>query len=86
MDMGSPLSPVIANFYMEDFENRALQLATYRPTCWYRYVDDFPLTLTEWTCLADVSGQPISPIFEGQAVQEDFSKESSAYLVSQLSR
>jgi len=43
--MGSPLSPVIANFYMEDFENRALQLATYRPTCWYRYVDD---TFVSW--------------------------------------
>jgi len=38
--MGSLFSLVIANFYMEDFENRALQLATYRPTCWYRYVDD----------------------------------------------
>jgi len=38
--MGSPLSPVIANFYMEDFETRAIKQATHKPACWYRYVDD----------------------------------------------
>ena len=38
--MGSPLSPVIANFFMEDFENKALEQATHKLTCWYRYVDD----------------------------------------------
>jgi len=38
--MGSPLSPVIANFFMEDFEEGVLNQATHKPTCWYRYVDD----------------------------------------------
>jgi hypothetical protein len=38
--MGSPLSPVIAYFIMEDFEERALNQATFKPTCWYRYVVD----------------------------------------------
>ena len=38
--MGSPLSPVIANFYMEDFETKAISLATHKPTFWYRYADD----------------------------------------------
>jgi len=38
--MGSPLSPVIANFYMEDFEMKAIEKATNKPDCWYRYVDD----------------------------------------------
>lgn len=38
--MGSPLSPVTANFFMEDFEEKALNQATLKPTCWYRYVDD----------------------------------------------
>ena len=38
--MGSPLSPVIANFFMEDFEKKAIEQATYKPVCWFRYVDD----------------------------------------------
>jgi hypothetical protein len=38
--MGSPLSQVIANFFMEDFEERALEKATHKPSCWYHYVDD----------------------------------------------
>jgi hypothetical protein len=38
--MGSPLSPVTANFYMEDFEKKAIEQATHKPVCWYRYVDD----------------------------------------------
>jgi len=38
--MGSPLSPVIANLYMEDFEMKAIEKATHKPACWYRYVDD----------------------------------------------
>jgi hypothetical protein len=25
---------------MEDFEEKALNQATLKPTCWYRYVDD----------------------------------------------
>jgi len=38
--MGSPLSPVIANFFMEDFEKKAIEQATHKPVCWFRYVDD----------------------------------------------
>jgi len=33
-------SPVIANFYMEDFEMKAIKQSTHKPACWYRYVDD----------------------------------------------
>jgi len=32
--MGSPLSPVITNFFMEDFEDTALAQATHKPLCW----------------------------------------------------
>jgi hypothetical protein len=38
--MGSLLSPVIANYFMEYFEEMALESATYKPLCWFRYVDD----------------------------------------------
>ena len=40
VDTGSPLSPVIANFFMEDFEKRAIEQASHKPMCWFRYVDD----------------------------------------------
>ena len=38
--MGSPLSPVVANFFMEKFEKQALDTAKLKPTIWLRYVDD----------------------------------------------
>jgi hypothetical protein len=38
--MGSPLSPVITNFFMEDFEKTELEQAAHKPIYWFRYVDD----------------------------------------------
>ena len=38
--MGNPLSPSIANYYMEFFENKALESTMKKPTLWLRYVDD----------------------------------------------
>lgn len=38
--MGSPLSPLAAEIFMEDFEKRALSSADLKPRYWFRYVDD----------------------------------------------
>ena len=38
--MGSPLSAVIANLYMESFEEQAITTSSYEPRIWKRYVDD----------------------------------------------
>ena len=38
--MGSPLSPVVANSFMETLEERSLATATLQPKLCLRYVDD----------------------------------------------
>jgi hypothetical protein len=45
--MGSPVSPLVANVYMEDFEARALSSSPSPPSMWLRYVDDTFVQLKE---------------------------------------
>ena len=38
--IGSLVSPIVANLYMEHFEGEALKSASHPPRYWYRFVDD----------------------------------------------
>ena len=38
--MGSPLSPIVANIFMEKFKKKALEAYPLKPELWKRYVDD----------------------------------------------
>ena len=38
--MGSPVSAVVANLYMEEFEQLALESTPLQPRIWRRYVDN----------------------------------------------
>ena len=45
--MGSPVSPVVANLFMEYFAHRALTSAVNPPRLWKRYVDDTSVILQQ---------------------------------------
>ena len=38
--MGSPISPIVANLYMEEPETKAINTVEYTPRIWKMYVDD----------------------------------------------
>ena len=38
--MGSPLSPIFANMFMEEFESKALSSTLFQPKLWKIFVDD----------------------------------------------
>ncbi len=47
--MGSPLSPVVAYIFMENFENIAITRFRRPPKIWKRYVDDLFVILSKYS-------------------------------------
>ena len=45
--MGSPVSPIVANLFMEWFEEQAIHKFKYEITIWRRYVDDTMVAICE---------------------------------------
>ena len=69
--MGSPLSPIVANLYMESFENKAPSSTRLTPTVWRRYVDD---TFVLWPHGADQL-EEFHAHLNNQHLQIQFTKE-----------
>ena len=38
--MGFPISLIVTNLFMEEFEIKAITTAKHSPRIWYRYADD----------------------------------------------
>ena len=60
--MGSPVRPIVANLYMEEIEDHAIQTAQTPPKTWKRYVDDISTLLKKSfvTAFHDILN-PINP-------------------------
>ena len=58
--MGSPVSPIVANLFMEWFEEAALRTFRYEITVWKRYVDDTIVALCD--SLIDLLSEHINSI------------------------
>ena len=73
--MGSPVSPIVCNLYMEYFEQKALAEAKDPPRWWFRYVDDTYTVLKkdqsqEFTDYLNTVDEDIKWTTEGEVVTE----------------
>ncbi len=69
LPMGSPLSPVVANIFMENFDNIAITRFRRPPKIWKWYVDDTFVILSKYSArsfLGHISEQLSAPIFRRQ--------------------
>ena len=73
--MGSPVSPIVCNLYMENFEQIALAKAENPPCWWKRYVDDTYIVLRKdqvqnFTDYLNTVDDDVKWTTEGEVVKE----------------
>ena len=71
-----PVSAVIANLCMENFEGHAITTSSYKPRIWKRYVDDTELRSTMETSDSPV---PRPPPFQSRPTTPDTSHSGTKY-------
>ena len=60
--MGLPLSPVLANIYMEYLEEMALGSTSLKPSMWLRYGDDIHFLASSERCSDITWSRELNPI------------------------
>ena len=78
--MGSPVSPIAANIFMEALEQQAIATAPLNctPKLWLRYVDDI-LEIVNKNCVEDLTDH-INKVDESGSIKFTFEKESEGKL------
>ena len=76
--IGSPLSPILADIFMEEFKTSSLSTADLQPSLWLRYVDD---TFVVWPHGSDALQDFLQHLNEQQGGRGkfDFSGSSSIF-------
>ena len=76
--MGSLISPIVANLYMECFERKALASSINPPQVWYRFVDD------TWVIKKQAQKQAFPDHISSIDPAIKFTAEGTQYLVTPL--
>ena len=65
--MGSPVNPIVANLYMENFNIKIINTAEHQPRLWIRYINDSFLVLK----ILDRAHKFYTPMYTIEETRED---------------